>query len=193
MKLLPGPYSHLAYFLRRYVREPGANGGRATGREVARCSRCDDPGREGTDGHKVALTMNTTILLLNSDPDVRTVIGEALERAGYYVLAVGSLGKAVDALKHSTPSLLIIRSYIDNMPGHTAAKYLCTKCPGMRVLMVGGLIDDDRLIYREELEGFEIFPKPFAVAELLKKVKDVLGEGWRKHHTTRGVEIGMPH
>ena len=41
-------------------------------------------------------------------------------------------------------------------------------------LMVGGLIDDDRLEYRMELEGFEIFPKPYTATALLSKVKDVL-------------------
>lgn len=128
--------------------------------------------------------MNSTILLLNSDSDVRNVMRQALEQAGYSVLSAGSLGQAVDALQTCTPRLLIIRSYIDNMSGHSAAKYLRTKCPGMRVLMVGGLIDDDRLTYREEIEGFEIFPKPFPVSQLLDKVLDVLAFA-RTHTASR--------
>jgi hypothetical protein len=46
----------------------------------------------------------------------------------------------------------------------------------MRVLMLGGLLDDDRLKYREELEGFEVFPKPYAAAEMLQKVRAVLSK-----------------
>jgi hypothetical protein len=46
----------------------------------------------------------------------------------------------------------------------------------MRVLMVGGLLDDQRLRNREELEGFRVFPKPYSAADFLQKVKEVLAE-----------------
>lgn len=118
--------------------------------------------------------MNKTILLLSSDPVVRRVFQEVLERGGYVVLVAGDLGDAVDRLKESRPDLLIIRSYIESIPGYDAATFLRTKCRGLRVLMVGGLIDDDRLQYRMTLEGFEVFPKPFAAAAFLEKVNNVL-------------------
>ena len=118
--------------------------------------------------------MKTTILLLVSDPTSRSVLGETLEREGYTVLASGDLGQAVDRLEECTPDLLITRNYVAGLPGHDAAVYLRTKRPGMRVLMLGGQLDDERLQHREELLGFEVFPKPYAPAELLRKVKDVL-------------------
>jgi DNA-binding response OmpR family regulator len=62
------------------------------------------------------------------------------------------------------------------MSGHDAAKYLRTKSPRMKVLMVGGLLDDNRLHYRETLQGFDVFPKPYSPAEFLQKVKDVLSK-----------------
>jgi DNA-binding response OmpR family regulator len=119
-------------------------------------------------------TMNKTILLLSSDPVMRSVLQEVLERGGYLVFTAGNLGTAVDRLKESTPDLLIIRSYIESIPGYDAATFLRTKCRGLRVLMVGGLIDDDRLQYRMTLEGFEVFPKPFAAAAFLEKVNRML-------------------
>ena len=120
--------------------------------------------------------MKTTILLLVSDPLVRSVLQETLEREGYMVRATGNLGQAVDRLKESVPDLLITRTYVESMPGHEAAMYLLTKCPTMRVLMVGGLLDDERLRYRAELQGFEVFPKPYSAADLLQKVKEVLSK-----------------
>jgi DNA-binding response OmpR family regulator len=118
--------------------------------------------------------MKTTILLLVSDPVVRSVLEETLELEGYTVLATGDLGQAVDRLKECSPDLLITRTYVQGLPGHDAAVYLRTKCTKMRVLMVGGLLDDERLRYREALQGFEVYPKPYTAAELLQKVKDVL-------------------
>src|ERR1022692_4631483 len=120
--------------------------------------------------------IKTTILLLVSDPLVRSIVEETLEREGYTVLATGDLGQAVDRLKECTPDLLITRTYVESLPGHDAAMYLRTKCSGMRVLMVGGLLDDERLAYRAEQQGFEVFPKPYTAAALLEEVRRVLGK-----------------
>jgi len=50
--------------------------------------------------------LTTTILLLVSDPIVRSVLAETLEGEGYMVLATGDVGQAADRLKHSAPDLL---------------------------------------------------------------------------------------
>jgi CheY-like chemotaxis protein len=121
-------------------------------------------------------TLDKTILLLTSEPVVRLVIREVLERAGYVVMATGDLGNAVDRLGECKPDLLMISPYVETITGHEAAKYLQARCPSMRVLMVAGLLDDDRLQYRAELEKVEIFPQPFTAAELLNKVKEVFSE-----------------
>ncbi len=118
--------------------------------------------------------VRSTILLLVSDPIVRSVVEETLERAGYTVMAAGDLGQAVDRMNEVMPDLLIIRSHIQNLPGHDAALYLRKKNMKMKVLILGGRLDDERLQNREELQGFEIFPKPYPAAEMLEKVKEVL-------------------
>jgi len=114
------------------------------------------------------------ILLLVSDSVGRVVLQEVLEHGGYSVMAPGDLGTAVKRLNESKPDLLIISPYVEDMSGYDTAKFLRTKCHGLPVLMVAGLIDDDRLEYRLALEGFAVFPKPYSAAELLAKVKDVL-------------------
>lgn len=40
--------------------------------------------------------------------------------------------------------------------------------------MIGGFIDDDRLTFRMEIEGFEIFATPFTKIDLLDRVEAVL-------------------
>jgi CheY-like chemotaxis protein len=124
--------------------------------------------------HPAVSPVQTTILLLVSDPIVRSVLEDTLEREGYVVLATSHLGEAVDRLKQCAPDLLITRSYVHDLPGHDAAIYLRKKCPKMKVLMLGGLLDDERLQNREALQGFEVFPKPYTADELLQKVEDVL-------------------
>ena len=119
-----------------------------------------------------------TILLLVSDSVIRSALRDALELGGYSVTAVGDLGTAADRLLEC-PDLLIIRSYIEDISGYDAATYLRTRAPGLKVLMVGGLIDDDRLVNRMDLRAFEVFPKPYPASALLEKVKEMLAPAQR--------------
>lgn len=121
--------------------------------------------------------METTILLLSSEPVARVVMREVLERAGYVVMATGDLGTAVDRLEDCKADLLMISPYVETITGNDAAKYLQGRCPGMRILMVAGLMADDRLQNRAVLENVEIFPRPFTGADLLSKVRQIMGGG----------------
>ena len=118
--------------------------------------------------------VTATILLLCSDPIVRQVLRDVLEEEGYVVLPAGDLGAAVTKLKQATPDLLLVRPYLDNITGHDAALYLRTKCHGLRVLVVGAFLDDERLRYRETLKSFDIFPPAYTARQLLDKVREVL-------------------
>src|ERR1700691_3456567 len=97
---------------------------------------------------------NATILLLSSNPVVRSVMKEVLGRAGYVVEATGDLGTAVDRLAASDIDLLITHPYVEEITGYQAAKYLRQRNPRMGVLVVAGLVDDDRLNIPAGLEFF---------------------------------------
>lgn len=100
-----------------------------------------------------------TILLFVSDPIVRSVMQETLELEGPTVLPVGDLGNAVKMIEMIPPDLLIIRSYVESLTGHDAARYLRTKCPNLKVLIVGGFLANDRLYHRQMQEGYAVFPQ----------------------------------
>lgn len=117
-----------------------------------------------------------TILLLVPDPLVRVVMEETLSRVGYTVVSASEIGQAVDRLREVSPDLLITRTYVHTMSGHDTAKYLRTKNAKMRVLIVGGLMDDERLHYRDAMQSFEAFPKAYTADEFLQKVAEVLSK-----------------
>lgn len=124
--------------------------------------------------NRADIARRATLLLLASEPFIRKVIREALECHGYFVETASNLSSAVDWMKRSTPRLVIIRHYLDNISGHEAAVYLQTMHHGIPVLIVGGILDDPGLENRESLRGFEIFPKQFKTAELIDEVKEML-------------------
>jgi len=118
--------------------------------------------------------MNKTILLLASDSGIRGAICEALESEGYFVLEASEIGRAAKWVKECTPDLLMVGHYTENISGHDAAMYLRSLCPGIPVLLVGGLLNDPGLENREALLNFEVFPQPYKAVELLDRVKEVL-------------------
>jgi CheY-like chemotaxis protein len=117
---------------------------------------------------------DATILLLDSDPVMRAALRDALAGAGYLVVVAADLGSAVDRLRELRPDLLVMRPYINSMPGHMAADYLRTKRQGLAVLIIGGFMDDDRVRDQNAISMYHIFPKPFQRSELLASVKEVL-------------------
>ncbi len=132
----------------------------------------DLPARTTTES-RLSAPPNAIILLFDSDSVMRAALRDALQSAGYVVLAVGDLGAAIDGLEEAQPDLLITRPSVSGMPGRIAADYLRIKCPGLPVLIVGGYMNDDRVNVQNAVERFEVFPQPFSRNELLAKVRDV--------------------
>jgi DNA-binding NtrC family response regulator len=127
----------------------------------------------------------TSILVLDSYPEMRAALRATLESAGYLVTTAGDLGAAVDQLGEIRPHLLVIAPYIKSMPGHIAADYLRARHPGLPVLVVAGVMNDDRVRVQNSIREFHIFPSPFSGDELLAKVKSVLEyESERAAHQT---------
>jgi DNA-binding NtrC family response regulator len=118
--------------------------------------------------------MKATILILDAEEVIRSVITRILEREGYTVHATGDLPSALEVVKDCTPDLLLTNLYIPGTSGHDAARFLRSMCPNMQVLVVAGLPDDRLIEDRIKGEGFAAFPKPFLPKQLTEKVKNVL-------------------
>jgi len=117
---------------------------------------------------------NATILLVDSDPAMRVSLRNVLQDANYLVIAAGDLAEAIDRITEIKPDLLVVRPYINSMPGAVAADYLRGKRPGLPVLIVAGFMDDDQVDVRSAVQDFHTFPQPFRRGELLVKVREVL-------------------
>ncbi len=119
--------------------------------------------------------MAARILVLDAEPVVQEVVTRILSRHGYEVRATGSISKAFQMVKASPPDLLITNVLLPGIRGHDAASLLRELHPGMRVLMVAGLPDDQQIYDMTKSEGIEPFPKPFSAGDLATKVKEMLG------------------
>ena len=120
------------------------------------------------------VTNMTNIVVIDSEPTVRSVIAAILESAGYSVRATGEFTTALEMLYVSRPDLVLTNVFLRGIAGHDAMRRLKREFPGLPVLMVSGLPDDEAIAEWNGEVGFDVFPKPFTRDELVEKIRQVL-------------------
>lgn len=135
----------------------------------------DDARREGDDVQANTQTMET-ILVVDDQPLVRDVVRESLESVGYRVLAAedGPAALAAAGAEQRPPQLLLADVVMPAMSGRELAETLRRKNPELRVLLMSGYTAD-RIGRHGVLEGgADFIQKPFGIAALASKVRQVL-------------------
>lgn len=115
-----------------------------------------------------------TILLVDDEQAVRSIVVKILRRAKYNVLEAES-GEAALRIAESPPEridLLLSDMYMPGLRGPEVAQALAPKCPGIRVLFMSGYADQDS---RSGVpQGANFLNKPFSGKELVTAVEAVL-------------------
>jgi CheY-like chemotaxis protein len=116
-----------------------------------------------------------TILLVEDEDGVRTIVGAVLRRQGYHVLEAGTPGAACRLFEeqHKDIDLLLTDVIMPEMNGPALAQRLIAEKPGLRVLFISGYADVASPIDASNPNvGFLM--KPFQGSVLLAKVREVL-------------------
>jgi two-component system chemotaxis response regulator CheY len=123
------------------------------------------------------------ILLVDDDPDIRSLTRTFLEHEGYSVLSSGNAVRALQIFR-SVPQvdLLITDLYMPGQSGMELAQELKRVRKEMPVLMISGGAMDRDLEAGLEAEGWSFLAKPFRLPELLATVHEILAP----------VEVGRP-
>ena len=117
-----------------------------------------------------------TILLVEDDDMVRTLVRETMENSGYRVLEASDPleARARAANCRSAIQLLITDVVMPKSSGPELAKELLGIFPGLKVLYMSGYTE--RTLLKRGVRSTEVafLPKPFSPAELTAKVREVL-------------------
>jgi hypothetical protein len=128
-----------------------------------------------------------TILLVEDDAMVRTLVRETMESHGYRVLEASDPLEAhvVAGNYRNAIHLLITDVIMPKASGPKLAKELLQISPGLKVLYMSG--HAERTISKRGVRRKEVafLPKPFTPAELIAKVREVLENGGRTNHAER--------
>ena len=116
-----------------------------------------------------------TILVVDDEPEIRKLVGAMVGQLGYNVLTADSGEHALTLYRHHSPLELLITDVVaPGMSGPMLADKLSAQQPGLRVLFISGY-DNTHVVQKYVVEkGHALLAKPFTVAELKAKVKELL-------------------
>jgi signal transduction histidine kinase len=117
-----------------------------------------------------------TILLVEDEEAVRTMVKTVLQRRGYCVITAGDGESAIDASEeYSGPIHLLLTDVVmPRMHGPDLARELALSRPEMRVLFVSGYTDDSVLRHGIEEGGVHFLQKPITAGVLTTRIRELL-------------------
>jgi signal transduction histidine kinase/CheY-like chemotaxis protein len=119
-----------------------------------------------------------TILLVEDQPEVRTLAARVLRTEGYTVLEAGDGDNALEqATEHGGPIHLLLTDVVmPGLSGRQVAERFALIRPGAKVLFVSGYTDNV-ILHRGALQpGTEFLAKPFTPDVLADRVREVLSK-----------------
>ena len=117
-----------------------------------------------------------TVLLVEDEDGVRSLVREVLKRQGYRVLETRHGGEALVASEQHQGKidLLLTDVVLAQMSGRDIAKRLCPMRPDMKVLYVSGYTEEAIHHHGVLDPGTAFLQKPFTPSVLARKVREVL-------------------
>jgi two-component system OmpR family response regulator len=114
------------------------------------------------------------ILLVDDDPDIRSLNADVLVRAGYHVDTAENGVAGWKALQANRYDALITDNTMPGVTGLDLIKQLRSADMTLSVILASGTVPAEELNRCPWLEVSALLPKPYSIAELLRTVDQVL-------------------
>ncbi len=113
--------------------------------------------------------MDGTILIADDDRTIRTVLTQALTRAGCKVHATSSLVTLLRWVKEGKGDLIITDVMMPDGNGLEALPKIAKQRPDLPVIVISAQNNIMTAIHAAEAEAFDYLPKPFDLPDLMKR------------------------
>jgi len=116
---------------------------------------------------------NETILVVDDEPSLRSLLNEMLTSSGYTVVLAGSAEQAIEVLQNHYIDLVLSDVIMPGMNGYKLAEYVSEYYPDVKVQLASGYSDNAHNSEQHELHN-NVLNKPFERNELLSRLRKVL-------------------
>jgi len=142
---------------------------------VFRTRRAEDAGLTASSA-SAAGGGTETLLVVENEAPIRSLLSQGLERLGYTVLSAESGDVALALVQqHTGPIALVITDVVmPDMSGPELVRRLGAARPGLRTLFMSGYADDALGAENELPADVNFIQKPFSPTALARRVREIL-------------------
>ena len=116
------------------------------------------------------------ILVVDDEPGIRRFVSRALERDGHAVTTTGTGPDAIRLAADEDYALIVLDLILPGVSGLDVLRTVLATHPGQRVLMLSAIGDAATKVECFQHGAVDYLAKPFAVAELVARVRVRVGE-----------------
>jgi two-component system nitrogen regulation response regulator GlnG len=113
-----------------------------------------------------------TVLVIDDDEAIRTVVGEALRRDGHRVETAATSAEGWEKLASTNPAVLITDVRLPDADGLDLVPSILERYPGLPVIVISAQNTLSTAVRATEKGAFEYLPKPFDLDELCAAVRE---------------------
>ncbi|MFE8583934.1 nitrogen regulation protein NR(I) [Sphingomonas sp. NCPPB 2930] len=117
------------------------------------------------------------VLVVDDDAAIRTVVGQALRRAGHEVTAVETLARLDRVLTGGAPDVLVTDVILPDGDGIDHIRSVAARFPALPIIILSAQNTLTTAVRAAEVGAYEYLPKPFDLDALTNAVAGALARG----------------
>ncbi|MGD0724135.1 MAG: sigma-54 dependent transcriptional regulator [Spirochaetia bacterium] len=127
----------------------------------------------------------SSILIIDDEPGIRTVLRDVLEDEGYTVLAAEDGAQGLAELAASTVDLVFLDVWLPNMGGIDVLKRIREQFPDVEVIMISGHANISLAVQATKMGAFDFLEKPLSLDRTMTVVRNAIAiEDLRRENRT---------
>ncbi len=120
--------------------------------------------------------METKILVVDDEDEIRDSVREILSDEGYRVIEASDGAKALHLIREEHPRLVLLDIWMPQMDGIGLLKEIKKQEPGINVIMISGHGNIHTAVTATKFGAFDFLEKPLSLDGLLLTVRRALGD-----------------
>jgi two-component system OmpR family response regulator len=116
------------------------------------------------------------MLVVDDEERICRFVGRALRSAGHEVDVALSGTAALESVRHREYDLVVLDLMLPGIPGREVLRRMLDECPDRKVLVLSAVTDVQARVGCLEGGAVDFLAKPFALAELLARIRSRLRE-----------------